>query len=80
MNVALLDWLNRNESSREPFVFELHDTWDLCEKRIVLTDTDIHSRFEFSPALAHQNSSAGDKLAGKPLYAEPLGVAVAAIA
>ena len=68
-----------DESARTALVFELHNAGDFSKKRIVLADSDVDAGLELGPTLPHEDRSAADQLARKPLHAKPLRVAVAAV-
>src|SRR5215207_9102573 len=53
---------------------------DLREQRVVLAEADVQARIEAPTLLAHQNGTTGDEVAIVPLDAQPLGIAVAAVA
>ncbi len=77
---AYCDRMNADVASARAVVLELHLAADLGEQRVVLAETDVEPRPEPAPALAHQDRSAGDDVAVVLLDAEPLRVAVAAVA
>jgi len=66
------------------FAFAVGGEFDLArfesEKGIVRTDAHIEAGMNAGAALAHENASSRDHLAVKPLDAEHLRVAVAAVA
>jgi hypothetical protein len=57
----------------------LHNPGYFGEESIVSAYADIHAGFEFRAALADENRTARDKLTGKALDSEPLGVTIAAV-
>ena len=61
-------------------VFESDLAADLGEQRVVLAEPDVQTRFEAPALLAHQDGTAGDDVTVMPLDAQPLGIAVAAVA
>src|SRR5207253_2177702 len=62
------------------FVVKLHDAVDLGEESVVATDADVRAGIELRAALADDDRSAADELAGEPLHAEHLRLRVAAVA
>src|SRR5690348_10565603 len=52
---------------------------DAGEERIVFGAADVFAGLIASATLANQNAAAGDQLAAKALYAEPLPVGVAPV-
>jgi hypothetical protein len=74
-----LDRLDGNKPAGAAFVYELDDSRNLREQRIVFSDADVQTGLEFGSSLADKNGSACDQLSGETLYAEPLRVAIAAI-
>jgi hypothetical protein len=61
-------------------VLEPHPAGDFREDRVVLAESGVQSRAEPASALADDDRSAGDEVAVVRFYAEPLGIAVAAVA
>ena len=61
-------------------VLELDRAGHLREQRVVLAQSDVEAWAELAPALAHQDGPARDDIAVVTLDAEPLRVAVAAVA
>ncbi len=52
---------------------------DLSEQRMVLATADVHSWLDPGSALANDNSSSTNSLAAVALYAQPFGMAIAAV-
>jgi len=75
--------LERQHADHAPLgamILELDLAVDLRKKRVVFAETDIQAGSESTPALAHQYRSAGDDVAVVSLDAQPLRIAVAAVA
>jgi hypothetical protein len=75
----LFDRLDRDEPSGCALVLKLHNARNLCEQRVVFADTDVQAGLELGAALPDQDGSTCDEFPGKPLYTQPLRVAVAAV-
>src|SRR3954453_19492995 len=69
-----------DEAAALAFVVEVHDAVDLGEERVVAADADVHAGIETRPALADQNRTAGNELAGEGLDAEHFRLRIAAVA
>ena len=61
-------------------VLERDDAFHLGEEGVVLAPTDVQSGPEPPPALTDEDRSAGDEVAVEPFDAQPLRIAVAAVA
>jgi hypothetical protein len=61
-------------------ILEAHLAVDLREERVILAEADVEAGLEATTLLAHQNGATGHDVAIVTLDAEPLGVAVAAVA
>src|SRR5690606_11863834 len=68
-----------NKTARLTLLLELYDAVDLGEQRIVLAAADVLAGLEGGTALANENRTAVDRLAGKALNAKPFGMRVAAV-
>ena len=76
----LLDRVNADDAAARAVIFELHASVDLRKQRVVLAEADVQARPETAAALPHEDRPAGHDVAVEPLDAEPLRIAVAAIA
>src|SRR3954454_3215136 len=78
--VGLLGGGDADEAAALAFVVEVHDTVDLGEERVVAADADVYAGIKPRPALADQNRTTGDELAGETLDAEHFRLRIAAVA
>src|SRR3954452_12518977 len=78
--VGLLGGGDADEAAALAFVVKVHDAVDLGEKRVVAADADVHAGIKPRPALADQNRTAGDELAGETLDTEHFRLRIAAVA
>src|SRR3954454_10321377 len=78
--VGLLGGGDADEAAALAFVVESHDAVDLGEERVIAADADVHAGIETRSALADQNRTAGDELAGEALDAEHFRLRIAAVA
>jgi hypothetical protein len=76
----LLDRVDRDESAALTVIFELHLAGDLRKQRVVLAEADVQPGLVLAAALPDENRSARPEVALQPLHAQPLRVAVAAVA
>src|SRR5262245_23706229 len=76
----LLDGLDADDAAVRAVVLELHATVDLGVDRVVFPDPRVEAGTEPAPALADDDRAAGDDVAVVRLGANPLRVAVAAVA
>ena len=76
----LFYWQDADSAPPRAVVFKPHTAADLREERVVFAQPDVQSGREPSSALPHQNRSAGHDVAVVTLDAQPLRVAVAAVA
>ncbi len=76
----LLDGVDADDAAARAVIFELHAPVDLRKQRVVLAEADVQARPETAAALPHEDRPAGHDVAVEPLDAQPLRVAVAAIA
>src|SRR3954452_8875792 len=77
---GLLGGGDADEASALTFVVKVHDAVDLGEERVVAADADVHAGIKPRSALADQNRTAGDELAGETLNADYFWLPVAAVA
>ena len=76
----LLERVDGDDAAARAVIRELDASVDLREERVVLAEPDVQARPEPAPALTHQDRPAGDDVAVEALHAEPLRIAVAAVA
>src|SRR3954453_17187545 len=76
--VGLLGGSYADEASALAFVVKVHDAVDLGEERVVAADADVHAGIKPRYALADENRTAGDELAGEALDAEHVRLPIAA--
>ena len=67
---------NANDPTTGAVIFEVHTATDFRKQCVVFSVTDIETWPEPQAPLADQDRPAGDQVAGKPLYAKSLRVAV----
>ena len=77
---GLFDRMDADEAAVRAVILELDRAVDLREQRVVLAEADVEAGLEPAAALADQNRSAGHQVAVVALDAQPLRVAVAAVA
>src|SRR5216684_1005476 len=77
--LGLLCGLDADEAAVTAFVFELHNTGNEREERIVLALTDVFPSLMLGAALAHQNRAGIDELPAETLDSQPLAVGIAAV-
>src|SRR6185436_3316632 len=80
-NPRLIFWSggDADESAGVALVFEIHNTGDLGEQRVVFADADIQTRLELRASLPDKNRAAADELAAEALHAQSLRIAVASV-
>ena len=71
--------LNVDKFAQTATVLKLHGSRYLGKQRIVTADPYVQPRLELGTPLPDDNGPATDKLSGKTLYAEPLGLAVSSV-
>ena len=76
----MLRWFyNTDHKLRLAEALELHNAIGLREECIISSTTDIPARKKPGPTLADEDTAARDRLSAKPLHAEALCIAIAAI-
>lgn len=76
----LLERLDRDHAAVRAVIAELDAAVHLGKQRVVLPEPDVQARTEPASALADKDRSARDDVAVEALDAEPLRIAVAAVA
>src|SRR5688500_15212940 len=82
-NTASLRLRDRNDADAAAVlavVLQAAGAGDLGVQGVVLAEADIQARVEAAALLAHENRAAGDDVAVVALDAQPLRIAVAAVA
>src|SRR5437763_15879900 len=79
-HVLLSDWQYADLAAARAVVFVAHAPVDFREQRVVFAQPDVQPRQEPPSALAHEDGPAGHDVAVVALNAEPLRVAVTAVA
>src|SRR5438477_10130420 len=80
LNSRLCERLNADDAPFGAVVLEPHAAGDFREDRVVFAEPRVQARAEPASALADDDRPAGDEVAVVRFHAEPLGVAVAAVA
>ena len=79
-HVLLSDWQYADFAAARAVVFVAHAPVDFREERVVFAQPDVQPRQEPPSALAHEDGPAGHDVAVVAFNAEPLRVAVTAVA
>src|SRR2546421_9093741 len=72
--LGLLCGRDADKAAVTALVFELHESFNHCEERVVLALTEVLSGLMLRAALAHQNRAGVDELSAEALDAQPLSV------
>src|ERR1700722_11184093 len=74
-----LDGLDRDKTAGPTTIDEVHPAGDLGIEGIVFSPADVQASLQLGAALAHDNRTACDYLAGEDLDAQSLSIGIATI-